>query len=621
MTQPHARKYPLRKFAFLLVMIMASTLALSEKSDTVVRGPYLQMGTPDQVTVRWRSDVDSISQVIFGTTADNLDQIANITGIRTDHSVTLTGLTPNTRYYYKVQAGSFQIGDSGYSFRTAPEPGANQPLRIWAIGDSGTANNDARAVRDAYKNLPNSDHTDVWLMLGDNAYDDGTDSEYQAAVFDTYPEILKKTILWPTIGNHDGHSADSASQSGPYFDIFDLPTNGEAGGVPSGTEAYYSFDYANIHFICLDSYETSRSTSGTMHSWLEFDLAANTQPWIIAFWHHPPYSKGSHDSDTEAELIDMRENFNPLLEEYGVDLVLSGHSHSYERSYLIDGHYSSSGSFDGGHLVDGGNGQVGGDGAYEKDNGGNQGAVYLVAGSSGKISNMKGLHPVMIASNAVLGSMVLDVDGNRLDARFVDHSGSILDEFTINKGAETLPSQHVDVFFDAAADVNVGSSGSRNNSTTVNADGADAGEDIRALFKWSPTGLASGTEVTRASVRFDVVNTSTGSYNLYTLNNPWTEADADWSNTTVLGSSIGSLSPSSLGSHRVTLNSDGIQAVQAWVDGGINNGLVLVSTGTADGVDITSREGGNAAVLEISYALAEKPAPVAPGNLTITFVP
>ncbi len=79
--------------------------------------------------------------------------------------------------------------------------------------------------------------------------------------------------------------------TGPYYDMFTLPAAGEAGGIASGTEAYYSFDYANIHFICLDSYDVDRSVDGAMLTWLEYDLVATTADWIIAFWHHPPYTK------------------------------------------------------------------------------------------------------------------------------------------------------------------------------------------------------------------------------------------------------------------------------------------------------------------------------------------
>jgi len=76
----------------------------------------------------------------------------------------------------------------------------------------------------------------------------------------------------------------------------------------------------------------SRATNSPMANWLRADLDANTNQWLIAFWHHPPYSKGSHDSDDEIELIEMRQNIVPILEAHGVDLVVCGHSHNYERS-------------------------------------------------------------------------------------------------------------------------------------------------------------------------------------------------------------------------------------------------------------------------------------------------
>ena len=74
-----------------------------------------------------------------------------------------------------------------------------------------------------------------------------------------------------------------------------------------------------------------------MLTWLKEDLAGTTQEWKIAFWHHPPYTKGSHDSDSENALADMRQNLVPILERGGADLVLTGHSYSYERSVLLNG--------------------------------------------------------------------------------------------------------------------------------------------------------------------------------------------------------------------------------------------------------------------------------------------
>jgi hypothetical protein len=80
----------------------------------------------------------------------------------------------------------------------------------------------------------------------------------------------------------------------------------------------------------------------------------------------PPYTRGSHNSDTETRLIDMRTNFLPILENYGVDLVLPGHSHSYERSYFLDSHYGSSGSFSNSMILDDGDESEAVNGAYTK---------------------------------------------------------------------------------------------------------------------------------------------------------------------------------------------------------------------------------------------------------------
>lgn len=408
---------------------------------TVIRGPYLQTQTSHGVMVRWRTDQMSDSVVRFGTHVNQLNTTVTVSGNRSEHTVQLTGLRPNTRYFYSIgrTAATLKGGREDYRFVTSPVPGTEKATRIWVIGDSGTGNRNARSVRDAYQSFTGSRETDVWLMLGDNAYTHGTDQQYQKAVFETYPKLLRQMAIWPVLGNHDGRSADSATQSGPYYDIFNLPRRGQAGGLPSGTEAYYSFDYANIHFIALDSFETNRSVNGAMLSWLDNDLIANDKQWVIAFWHHPPYTKGSHDSDTEIELIEMRQNALPILERHGVDLVLTGHSHSYERSMLINGHYGPSKSLNNTMILNKGSGRVDtADGAYQKTKGvnlANQGAVYAVAGSSGKISGGSLDHPAMFISLNQLGSMVIDINGNRLDAKFLNSAGIISDYFTLKKSS------------------------------------------------------------------------------------------------------------------------------------------------------------------------------------------
>lgn len=405
----------------------------------VTRGPYLQRVTPNSIVVRWRTSVASDSRVRFGTSPANLDQVAGGALLTTEHSVALTGLLPNTAYSYAVGStlGDL-VGGPEYFFYTAPPAGVEQPMRFWVLGDPGTGMVGQYDVRNAYQNFNGNRYTDLVLLLGDNAYNSGTDSEYQAYLFNVYPTIFRSTPVFSTLGNHDTGGSTNPGLNIPYFLIFDHPTQGEAGGTASGTEKYYSFNYGNVHFVCLDSMTSSRATSGSMLKWLEQDLAQNTATWLVAFFHHPPYTKGSHDSDTEIPLVEMRQNALPLLERYGVDLVLGGHSHSYERSFLLNGHYGVSSTLAAGMLLDSGSGRDGSaDGAYVKPHSGpapNAGAVYVVPGSSGKISGGNLNHPAMFVSMNLLGSFVIDVNGTRLDARFITDQGVLGDHFTLLKG-------------------------------------------------------------------------------------------------------------------------------------------------------------------------------------------
>jgi hypothetical protein len=134
----------------------------------------------------------------------------------------------------------------------------------------------------------------------------------------------------------------------------------------------------------------------------------------------------------------MRENVLPILEFWGVDLVLAWHSHSYERSYLLNGHYGTSDTLQAAMRLNSGDGRADGTGAYVKGSpspASNEGAVYVVAGSSGWVTPDYGLnHPAMFIGLRELGSLVLDIDGNRMDAKFLRENGVVADYFTILKG-------------------------------------------------------------------------------------------------------------------------------------------------------------------------------------------
>jgi hypothetical protein len=413
---------------------------------TVVRGPYLQIGTSSNIVVRWRTSSPTTTRVRYGTTAGNLTSSAINNSLVTDHEITLPNLGPNTKYFYDIGTTTAALaGDSTYFFTTAPVTGTIKPTRIWAIGDAGTGFFQQYQVRDAYVNFTGSRPTDVWLMLGDNAYYSGYDFEFQAYMFDVYPTLLRQNVAWSTMGNHEANQNQILSDGYAYYDIYTLPTAGQAGGVPSGTEHYYSFNYANIHFVCLDSQTAIyRQTNGAMAQWLRADLADTIADWTIVFFHHPPYTRGSHNSEGETDLIQMRQNIVPILESYGVDLVLAGHSHVYERSFLIDGFYGFMASANATNFIDHGDGRTNGTGAYVRpvgNAGARRGAVYIVDGSSGG-QGTGGLldHPAFFYSTHNVGSLVLDVTGKRLDAKFISGNGTVDDTFTMFKEAPPMMS-------------------------------------------------------------------------------------------------------------------------------------------------------------------------------------
>ncbi len=447
---------------------------------------FLQQLGSNSVIIKWRGNADGGAEagsVCFGTdmAALPVESQTEATVTATGHSeVLLSGLEPATTYYYSV--GGAGTADAAHSFRTAPAAGElpeDGNTRIWIVGDSGVAGwptpgPGAGQVRDGFETFVTNhgdEPADLFLMLGDNAYWQGTDLEHQKAIFDLYPKVLATTPLWPTIGNHemgkfgsgvdtspadysivgDGASGgpDPAPDSPmPYLNIFTLPTDGEIGGLASGTEQYYSFDYANVHIVSLDSQLSMRDVESraAMLQWLKDDLSANALDWTIVIFHHPPYTKGSHDSDSEAGGIDqpifaVREEFTPVFEQYGVDLAYAGHSHIYERSYYIKGNTGLSDTFDPTTMAElndlgapasgqGGEAysQVTRDGTDDK-------VVYTVAGSSGYATfTTEGFpHPAHFFSKLEIGSVVIDVDAARLEASFVDSNGAVLDSFVMTR--------------------------------------------------------------------------------------------------------------------------------------------------------------------------------------------
>jgi len=413
----------------IVITLLASGITACDFfSDT--RGPYLQGLSSTSVLLKWRSRKTMTGQVRYGTISGELDQLAQSSVEISNHEVLLDGLEPATRYYYNVNG----LDGKEFYFKTAPIEGEAVPVRVWILGDSGSGDERAEKVRDAYYQFNKGPGADLMLLLGDAAYARGSDADYQKAFFEVYPDTLATTPVFSTLGNHDLKTDLGA----PYFEVFSLPVEGETGGIASGTEFYYSFNFSNIHFVSLDSVVSDRLPDSEMYRWLIADLKSNKQDWVVVFLHHPFYSRGRHNSDKPGStMADLREHYTPIFEAFGVDLVVSGHNHSYERSFPLLGHRNTSETLLESMKTDSGNGRIDGDGAYRKT-GDNDGVIYIVAGSAGKAHEYPLNFPANYISMAELGSMVLDFDGDELQATFVSPNPNAVDYFSVKREIEKL---------------------------------------------------------------------------------------------------------------------------------------------------------------------------------------
>jgi 3',5'-cyclic AMP phosphodiesterase CpdA len=503
--------------ACLFCGLTASCADPDPNAHKVKTVPYLQLAAPHEITIKWRMDKDDPLlkdgqqpdlRVYYRSEAeeqagkpvrisDKAQWAADLAGPSTiTFRVALAGLKPATVYNYQigVEEKSPIAGTDRYHFKTPPDDGAAVPARIWVIGDSGIAGKSADEVVKAFTDFsPNL--ADSWLMLGDNAYENGTDDEYEHAVFQSYPTLLPYMPLWPTIGNHDVAQADQSREPEPngrrvaYYDIFTLDTSHRK-DPQRAFPGYYSFNYATVHFICLNAMLYQNPGKDKMKEWLKADLAAaHKNPklkWTIAYWHHPPYTKGTHDSEESHYWPDahkrgangnlwpdgicdptykwyqsdyaqpvMRNEIVPILEDAGVDLVLCGHSHVYERSYLLNGNYERIRKDTPINMVDGGSGRD--PQPYKQD--GKRGTVYVVMGCSCREDTMQGemkntakfglLHPAMVELSALngntddperrgrnrLGSLVLDITKDRLNAYYLREDGADDAAFVVQGGA------------------------------------------------------------------------------------------------------------------------------------------------------------------------------------------
>jgi predicted phosphohydrolase len=284
--------------------------------------PYVQNTQQNAATLLWRTSEPSSGIVRYGTEDDDTVEISVPASKR--HEVELTDLQPATAYSYEVEWGDREVDGT---FSTAPD--ANSTVRMGVIGDSGSGSGDQFRVAEQ---LQASD-PDIVLHTGDVVYRRGALCHYGQKFFDPYGDLIDSVPVYPAIGNHDL----MAGRGSAYLETFSLRANNE-----EGSELYYSFDYGPVHIAVIDSEfyaEDDDVEIARQREWLRADLSDSNLPWTVVVTHRPPFS-----SNEKKMSHDLRDDLTPLFEQLGVDLVLSGHAHSYERfdpmngvSYIVTG--------------------------------------------------------------------------------------------------------------------------------------------------------------------------------------------------------------------------------------------------------------------------------------------
>ena len=222
------------------------------------------------------------------------------------------------------------------------------------------------------------------ISTGDNVYPAGEDVDYPAKFFEDYAAAFAEAPFWTAWGNHDYYDPAGASA---HLNLTQ-PNN----------ESWFSFNCSSVHILVLDT-EIPYAQGSPQYAFAQSDLASASAPWKIVVVHRPPYSSSSSASGVRAA-------YQPLFEQYGVDVVFQGHSHNYERSNPING------------------------------------VTYVVTGGGGNgLNSFSGAPPSWSAFRASEYNYVqLGVTAGALSMTARRRDGTILDQSTINKTDTGPPS-------------------------------------------------------------------------------------------------------------------------------------------------------------------------------------
>lgn len=384
--------------------------ALSANNGDLVRltrAPYIQQCSPDSVIISWKTNKPVPTAIDFDTDYDYQGFIHDPR--ETDfHTVTLRNLQSDQMYFYRVTFDERTLYAGHFKTYPRKDDAGYESFAFFALGDGGRADEHQQEVRDQIQRYVLENKVDFGIYMGDIVYNDGDEFAQDPTYFTPYQNIIDRLVIWPTVGNHDLHAEEGA----PYFRNRILPEPEEFRSQKF-PERWYAFRYGPALFIALDS---TIPDDETQIKFLRRTIKQHKDArWKFVNMHHPPYATPYADKEGCSHVSEkkIRRKFSPYFEHYNVDMVFSGHNHTYQRSKLRKDFISTS-----------------------------KGVYYIVSGGGGR-----GIHAVNpndydcqsppLEQAAVQGNTYhfvhVGVDGLTLTLEGVSEKGEIFDSFKYTK--------------------------------------------------------------------------------------------------------------------------------------------------------------------------------------------
>jgi len=357
-------KITARLFTTSLVILLTLVNFFTVAQHVMV-SPYLQPGNAsalnkEQKILIWQTDsIPGTYKVEFslGTLGSKTSEAKTSVVKLNFHNKTtllyraaLTGLKFDSEYAYRVSLNDQVIASGTFNTRTK-----KAQTKFAVFGDCGAGTpQQAEIAYQVYQQKPQ-----FVLVTGDNVYRNGLESEYRKNFFPYYiskeanslqgAPLMNSIPFFMLLGNHDvfGADLDKMPDGLAYFYYNDLPLNGPvtdlavaAKGDAARVKAFksntgsrfpkmsnFSFDHGNVHIVCIDANPYTNPLDPTLVQWLAADLQNSKADWKIVSYHHPGFNSSKAHYDYQQMRL-----LSPLLEQLGVDLVLTGHVHNYQRT-------------------------------------------------------------------------------------------------------------------------------------------------------------------------------------------------------------------------------------------------------------------------------------------------